>query len=227
MSEAELRHEIKFTAQPEDEGLVLAWLHTQPAAFRSAYPARYVNSLYFDAPGLEAFADSIDGESARAKLRLRWYGSLAAEGPYQLELKLRRNRVGRKRVIPIERSQLSTLPFASLVRALRHELPPEARFWLARSPQPTLITRYLRRYYASFDDRIRITLDSKLLGFDQRVHTRPNLTSPARVPRVLVLEAKFALADRAAARRALAGIPLRAARSSKYAIGLSQGLHSA
>ena len=56
--------------------------------------------------------------------------------------------------------------------------------------------------------------------FDQRLKSRPNLVRRANLPNTLVVEVKFAPADRAMGEQVLQGIPIRVSRNSKYAIAV-------
>jgi hypothetical protein len=83
-----------------------------------------------------------------------------------------------------------------------------------------LLNRYRRRYFASADGRLRMTLDWELAYWDQRFRGAPNFDSRVHAPAMLVVELKCAAEDRRLFGRALAGIPIRVARNSKYVNGL-------
>ena len=107
---------------------------------------------------------------------------------------------------------------------MRAQLPDSFRLHLDAAPQPTLVNRYLRRYYASADGAVRVTVDSEPSAFDQRRYARPNLRLKSNVPEVLVLEVKFSADDLKVGRRAVERLPFRPSRNSKYAIGVSSNL---
>jgi len=83
-----------------------------------------------------------------------------------------------------------------------------------------LINRYCRRYFASGDGRVRVTLDWNQRVFDQQRRSTPNFERVSNAADSLVVEFKFAPEDHARARRAIQGIPLRLSRNSKYAVGV-------
>ncbi|NLE73430.1 MAG: VTC domain-containing protein [Actinobacteria bacterium] len=67
------RVEQKFFIRPEHMALVLALL-SRTCRRDGQYPADQVNSLYFDTFDLEEYRKSDSGDSAKDKIRIRWYG---------------------------------------------------------------------------------------------------------------------------------------------------------
>lgn len=215
------RHEVKFVAPESRAGELERWIRLHPAGFRSVHPERSVQSVYFDTPDLADYALGASGASERVKLRLRWYGDEPRAASSALELKLRRNRLGWKRLHAVGPVDLTAGRWAELRRGLRERLPAVARAWLDARPQPVLLGRYRRRYLASRDGRVRLTLDRRQAVLDQRLSARPRLAGTIPLPALLVLEFKFAAGERAAGEAAMAGIPIRASRHSKYALGVA------
>ncbi len=219
------RYEIKLPLPIELSPWLKGWLHTSRAHWRQAYPPRWVNSLYFDDEQNSAMTANLEGQGKRRKVRLRWYGATLAqiEGA-ALEVKAREGRVGTKRVhrLPHLCCDLTRLAWPDLLRELTRS--PEAREPLLRYPRPTLIVRYLRHYYVSATTRIRLTLDERVMVFDQRTSRRPNVRRafPPR-PRVIV-ELKADPADADALRAFLDELPARPTRHSKYVLGRLQVL---
>ena len=74
----------------------------------------HVNSVYFDTPGLRAWAEKANGDNLKRKVRARWYGrpgDLSATTPVFLELK---HRIGSAR----DKTRVETaVPADLLVRA--------------------------------------------------------------------------------------------------------------
>ena len=68
------RYELKQTYSELFLPELRSWVQMHPAGFRTAYPPRWVNSIYFDTPDLDSFNDHIAGVPVRRKLRYRWYG---------------------------------------------------------------------------------------------------------------------------------------------------------
>jgi hypothetical protein len=215
------RHEIKFATYAANLPAVQRWLRLREEGFVTPYPPRHVNNLYFDTWNYRAYADNLAGVSQRAKVRLRWYGESPLPEAAALEIKRKRNHFGWKLRYPVATADWDAdLPWAELQRRIRAQLPPDGRLWFDHSPQPVLLNRYRREYFVTADGRIRATIDTGQQAFDQRYALRPNLRSPAIMQDTLVLELKFARADRQLAVALLASVPLRVGRHSKFMNGM-------
>lgn len=86
-----LVNERKFVGDSRDLPFVLALLDAQlqPDPF---HRTGHVNSVYFDTPGLRAWAEKANGDNLKRKVRARWYGrpgDLGATTPVFLECKHR------------------------------------------------------------------------------------------------------------------------------------------
>jgi hypothetical protein len=211
------RHEIKFAAYSTEYPALRHWLQMHPAGFVTAFPDRYISNIYFDSWDYRAYAENLAGISQRAKVRYRWYGMTARIGTGSLEVKQKRNHFGFKQRFAV--TQPPYLPYATWteIRAsLREQLPANGRLWLDANPLPVMLNRYVREYFQTADGRIRATIDRQQQVFDQRVSSVPNFERPAITQDTLVVEFKFARADRQLAVALLANMPLRVGRHSKY-----------
>jgi SPX domain protein involved in polyphosphate accumulation len=215
------RLETKFIASQLSADRIETWLNLHAANFSNAYPARWVNSVYFDTYDYFAYRENIYGASHRSKLRYRWYGADKTPQAGHLELKVKRNVYGRK-----HREKIDTLnlPQDFTWNDFRAELHDRAgavgRLSLDQNPQPAIQNRYRRRYFTSFDQRLRVTVDTDLEFFDQRYHRQPNLTRRANFPAAMVVEFKYDRSDRDTVAQYLQTFPVRISRSSKYVEGL-------
>ncbi len=225
LTEETARYELKFVGGASDEAALEHWLRTHPVAFRSAYPPRRVNNVYFDSPSLTAYQENLAGVSRRMKYRLRWYGSSGPPDSGRLEIKIRRNRLGWKESAPIrDLPDFATARWAEIVRVIRRQLPPDLIPGFDFYSEPVLITGYRRRYFVSVDGRVRVTFDTSHRVLDQRGRPRANLRLEARAPSPLVVEVKFGYRDLEAGREAIRALPLRVTRNSKYTIGIESTL---
>lgn len=213
----EIRHEVKFAAYAIEYKTLRHWLRMHPAGFHTTYPARQVNNVYFDTWDYRAYAENLAGVSERSKLRYRWYGDSEGPAPGTLEVKLKKNHFGRKLRFPIAETIWRPGYDWARVRRLLHEaLPTDGQLWLAQNPLPVMLNRYVREYYCTADGKIRATIDTQQRVYDQRKWPLPNLTKPAIMQDSLVVEFKFARADRQLAVGLLEHIPVRIGRHSKY-----------
>lgn len=209
---------MKFAAPAVRYHDLESWIRLHPGGFSRAYPPRRVNNVYFDTPDLAAYAENLSGTSRRTKLRLRWYGETPRPEKAVVELKHRRNQLGWKSLFPVGPLDLATQSWTQVKRSIRAQLGEAERLWFDAHPEPVLINRYDRQYFERSERDVRITLDWNQAVFDQRLRPRPNLHRRANLPDSLVVEVKFAAADRAVGAEILQGIPIRASRNSKYAI---------
>jgi hypothetical protein len=149
--------------------------------FRQAYPARQVNSLYFDTPQRQMYHDSINGLSPRHKIRLRWYGPSQQKSPrLQLEIKHKYGEVGDKTTYLLP-AKVSLTNHAQLITHLKKLLSQKLQTQYPNLA-PSLTTIYQRQYY-SFNE-IRLTCDTNLQPLPH--HLSPQAT---------VLELKFSPTD--------------------------------
>jgi hypothetical protein len=214
------RYEVKFVADATRYHELEQWILLNPAGFRTSYPPRQVNNVYFDTHDLHAYAENLSGVSARAKVRLRWYGETNRPESTTLEVKRRRNHLGWKTHYPGGPMDFSAHRWSKLWRTLRRRLSPEGRLWLDSHPQPVLINYYHRQYFESPEGRLRATLDWRQTVLDQRLEPRPNLRHRANLPDTLVMEIKFHRADHALGSEVAQETPIRVSRNSKYMIGV-------
>ncbi len=220
----DLRYEIKFVVPITESYRLTAWVREHTAAFGIAYPPRRVNNVYYDSYGLATYEENLSGVSERTKIRLRWYGADSERLSGKLELKMKRNRLGWKNSFPIEDLMFYGRSWQRIARDLREQLPAEGRCWLDDHPEPVLINRYLRQYYVSRNGRIRITLDTELSAYDQRLARSPNRTARTNLPDVMVLEAKADSSHFGELGDVVSSMPSRVGRFSKYVSGLQTAL---
>ena len=220
----DLRYEIKFVVPITESYRLSAWVRQHPAAFGIAYPPRHVNNVYYDSYGLETYQENLSGVSERTKIRLRWYGVDTERLNGKLELKQKRNRLGWKSAFPIEGLRFFGRNWHQITRDLRSQIPAEGRCWLDDHPEPVLINRYLRHYYVSRNRNIRITLDTKLAAYDQRLARSPNRIARANLPDVMVLEAKADSSHFRELGEVVSTIPSRVGRFSKYVSSMQTAL---
>jgi len=222
----QVRYEVKFVGSATDLHRVQRWVAASKCGLYPAFPDRIVHSVYFDTADLAAYQDNIAGISRRAKVRFRWYGAHTAPSSGTLEIKCRSDSIGWKWCWPITQPlDLERMSWQGFVDALKRPLPDVFRLTLEANSCVALVNRYVRSYFESRDRRLRVTVDRDLAFFPQLGRARPALTYRARHPEAVVLELKCAVGDRTLAGQALADVPLRASRHSKYAVGVESLLN--
>lgn len=219
---SEVRYELKLPADASLLPQVRSWIRLHPEGFRTAFPARLVNNLYLDSPGLANLAENLAGQAERRKLRLRWYGMTPVPPIVQatMELKIKHGSVGDKRRLPLQRPLDLGRPYRETLRLLLQEIPDAWRPWLQMAGQPALINRYRREYYVSPDGVVRCTLDYEQRYYDQRHGGRPNLRRFIAASDRIVVEVKAPVALGERLERAMDSFPIGRSRHSKYVDGL-------
>lgn len=204
---SEFRYERKYRIEGLTVALVNQLVAQHPAGFRTLYPDRQVNNIYFDTPDFHAFKANVEGVPSRRKWRLRWYGKdLQFLDKSVFEIKIKEGELGRKMSFPQVSSQWTNLP--QLFKNLpQKDLPL----------QPTLCNIYQRSYLSTADQKFRITIDSKLRFAAYRPQKPQFHPSPEAA---IILELKYEADDSAAAKRILDYIPFRNTKNSKYVSGI-------
>jgi len=214
---ADLRYETKFTVGRRQVPAFQAWLYSLPR-FRTIFPKRSVNSLYFDTFAFDSVRDNISGLPRRRKFRLRWYhNEIATEGNgIRFEIKHRQNRAGSKELYPagISVEELLKLDLKSLGRKLGKAIPYEAKVPSEIFQNPIVHVQYNRCYY-EIEPGIRVTFDSDVRFFDLRSSSRLYQRRPISYP-LNIVEIKYELSDREIVSRLLKSSNMSPVRHSKY-----------
>ena len=219
------RYEIKFGLAPTALPELHAWVRSHRAGFRSAHPDRQVNSLYFDSAEWQALGDNLAGVPDRAKFRARWYGADLSCIDGRLELKCKRNQLGRKLTHPLDPPlHLDDRPWHAIVHDLRQRDLGVFSRAIDSAPCPTLLVTYRRTYLVSADGAVRLTVDTDLTTFDQSREGMPNLTRKNIAPAPSVVEIKGASAMGETVAEIAREVPLRRVAYSKYCAGVLGGL---
>ena len=217
----EARYEIKFTAYEMHYHSVLLWIKSHSVGFIAPYPDRWVNSIYFDTHNYNSFIENLSGSSSRIKVRYRWYGKDNSPSKGTLEVKCKRNYFGWKLNYKANNEIYNTGDkWLDVKNNITNQLTHEGQSWLKLHPFPVFTNQYLRKYFVSRDNRVRITIDTCQNVWDQRKKNVPNLVNKTNLPKTLVVEVKFDRKDQQYASDILQGIPLRVSRNSKYIIGV-------
>ena len=214
------RYELKFTAEPMEYFRILNWVRQHSSCFKTEYPDRQVNNIYFDTYNYNSYSENIYGSSSKSKVRFRWYDSSNAPKIGSLEVKCKRNQLCWKLIYKVQKDlSKNGEDWRRLCLKIRRELPQEAKKWMEMYPLPVMINRYKRKYFISHDKKIRVTLDNDLVIYDQTRKRIPNYYSKSNLPKVVVLEIKFSREQRAHVANLLSDIPYRSSRFSKYVSG--------
>ncbi len=217
------RYEIKFATTESElsKATVASWVRTHPAGFRTTYPPRQVNNIYFDTRELPDLDDHLAGVPDRAKLRLRWYGTEHESVTGRIEHKQKRNWLGRKVAVdvkcPLDLTQMAWREILDSLAGL--DLGPLAITFRTRY-RPVVINTYWREYFASADSQVRLTMDTRLNFYSQVRNSKPNLRWRTSSEDLTVIEVKSDADQQERLRDVIARFPLRATAHSKYVRGV-------
>lgn len=214
-----MRRELKyiFTSRSHDPA---RWVLGNIPSLQTEHRPRQVSSLYFDSLNYACYQESNSGASERTKLRLRWYGEYGDDTTGTLEFKRRLNHQGWKKQIGLGALRFADSRYSELRHAIAERLGHEDRALFFMFNHPTLIVTYHRHYFVTRDRRIRVTVDTSLRFFDQRLRLKPNLIFDSVKAGFEVLECKFAADLNPSEARILEPLGLRWTRFSKYCYGL-------
>ncbi|MGB1242472.1 MAG: polyphosphate polymerase domain-containing protein [Chitinophagales bacterium] len=206
-----LRYEKKYKIEHLSKAYVLQALRMHPAAFRKLYPDRTINNIYFDTPNLTTYHQNVAGIADRKKFRVRWYGEeiTQIEAP-QFEIKFKQAELGGKHIQKVDSFQLDDLE--KLTKEINKNSQTDALL------QPVLINSYRRAYYATSNQKFRITIDTDLRycpllkskNFNQTYYSESGV----------VLELKYALEDDQLVDFINQFLPFRQTKKSKYVTGM-------
>ena len=138
-----------------------------------------------------------------------------------MELKLKKGALGAKEIRKIDSEiDFRSLSWKEIIKKLgggTDELQ-----LLLMNTQPVLINHYLREYFASSDQVIRITLDRKLTLFQQRMGFSPNIKFANPAEDLIIIEIKAAKNQEKRISDVIAGFPFYATQFSKYLRGVQE-----
>lgn len=215
------RYERKFLVPAGNAASLPLRIRLNPGRFSPLFQPRTVNNIYLDTPALRFYFLNVDGAADRTKVRIRWYGELfgRVEWPV-LEFKFKHGLVGSKESYPLPPFKFEPGFSGLLLRQVlaAADLPNVARQRLS-GLEPALVNHYQRAYFASPDERYRITVDSNLAF--RRVRPARN-SFLCRSPKYdgRVLELKYDHAHWQGADEIVNALPFRLTRMSKYVFGL-------
>ncbi len=215
------RHERKFLVSELTKQEIESLIKLHPSLFREIYYPRYINNIYCDSLELRNYFDNIHGAADRVKVRIRWYGALSGliEKPV-LELKIKKGLLGTKDSHLLSSFVLDECFTSETLNSLLDNsgLTELLRLKLA-TLKPTLINRYLRRYYLSANGLYRITLDTEMKFY--AVNTFKDSCIPRYTDHInSVVELKYDRENDLFAHKISNFFPFRMTKNSKYINGI-------
>jgi len=207
-----MRYERKFRIEDQSLAFVEQMIRQNPWGFRTLYPDRQINNIYFDTPDMTCYKENVMGVAERKKYRVRWYGDLKGTDGLnnQLEIKIKDNALGEKERYDFPAFLLSD--WNNLGKIVTNLLPHQSCL------QPTLLNSYQRSYYGLPNEKFRITIDRKLGYcplFQENQQPRIRFWDEA-----IIVEIKYDEKLEKDANQVLQYIPFRITKNSKYVTGI-------
>ncbi len=215
------RYERKFALNGISIHEILDLVKFHPAIFTELYPPRFVNNIYFDSLNRDSYYDTLDGVAQRVKVRIRWYGGLFGfiAKPI-LELKIRKGLLGTKQSRPLAPFSLdNTFNQETLQQVLADSQLDEFLHLHVALLNPSLINRYYRYYFQSFDGAFRITIDTGMEFYPADTPPHPDMYRFTDYHNT-VLELKYDPDNSRDASHILNAFPFRMTKNSKYTNGM-------
>jgi hypothetical protein len=217
------RYEKKYVISSLNENNFFFHLNKHPFLFHSAHEDRCVNNIYFDTPTMMNYWDNVSGAANRIKVRIRWYGNTfgVIERPI-LEIKIKKNSLGTKIFFQLDKLILDTqFNIESIHRQFNKlEIPDEIKKYLL-SLRMVLMNNYSRKYFASNDEKYRLTYDSELQFFSisHYLNSYEKIFKPSS-RRVFEIKYDEKMNDNAS--EISNYFPFRMSKSSKYVFGVDK-----
>lgn len=206
------RFEKKFIASINDLMFIENYLFSKGAS--ELYQPRWINNIYCDYFDMRSLHENIDGLSDRIKTRMRWYGNANGAIDITAEQKIKSDDVNRKNSLSLgsfifnKKDEVDELFLGIKEKIIEND--QEGLFWNIEQQHPTLINRYHRSYYMSFDQTVRITIDTHLQYYNCQFQTsseQEHIIIELKSPSENVIEGDF--------------LPLQLSKSSKYVEGMT------
>ncbi len=215
------RYERKFLVEQLDGRQVQALIKRHPGMFIIPYPPRYVNNLYLDTKWMDDYFDNVDGVATRRKVRVRWYGEFFQDiDEPVLEIKIKQGVVGYKRHFPLAPFRLDKqFDKDCWLEVVGQSKLPVTVSHLLRDLDIVLANRYHRFYFATRDQRFRLTLDNEMCYFRVK---RSGVGHRKIDSRLIVVELKYGRTLDMEAQRMAAFFPFPMTKNSKYVTGIQR-----
>ncbi len=215
------RYERKFVIENLDYKIIESIIHTHPAFFKEIFHKRQINNIYIDTFNYKNYYENIDGASNRIKMRIRWYNETFGfiEKPV-LELKIKNGLLGRKESYTLKSFSINNdLNVNTLHKIFNESDIPERIKVLLKNYYPSLLNVYKRKYFMSYDEKFRITIDNDMKFYKIR-NNNNTFISYSEDYNNIVLEIKYDFENEKYIKFITEFLPFRLSKNSKYVNGV-------
>ena len=177
--------------------------------FRTQYPSRKVNSVYFDTNNYVSIRQNLDGVSIKKKIRIRWYGNKNIISNPVVEIKSKKGFETKKESVKIK--ELDNTKINNL-KIIQKEL--NSKLKLKKIINPVLTTHYDREYFVSSNGKVRATVDYNLKSIF--LNNLSQIDIVKNFKNICILELKYSTGLDKYVRKNLKDITLRLSKNSKF-----------
>ena len=180
--------------------------------FRTQYPLRKVNSIYFDTNKYTSIRQNLDGVSNKKKIRIRWYGDKNIIKNGMIEIKSKKGFETKKESMSIRELHDLNLFKLKNLKILKDILNTKLKN--KKIIYPILTTHYEREYFISLNGRIRATIDYNLKSVF--LNNLSQIDIIKNFKNICILELKYSTSLDKYVRKNLKDISLRLSKNSKF-----------
>ena len=214
------RYERKFVITDLSYAGIEQVIRNHQAAFSPIFHKRFINNIYLDSNDQDFFYDNVSGKGSRKKARIRWYNDLFGniEKPI-LEFKVREGYLGNKLSFPLKPFKLdNSFSLQQLKEVYAKSDLPQWAYEVLQHLTPSLLNRYSRKYFLSFDGKFRLTIDDNL-GY-HAIEPTNNSFLKSYQSNEFIVEVKYDFENDKEAPFITNNLPFRLTKSSKYVNGM-------
>ena len=216
-SENSLRYEKKFVVLDYSEYEVELFIKSNSYIFREIFEPRCVNNIYFDNLNFNAYNENTAGEMRREKTRIRWYSKdITKISSPQLEFKIKRGLLGSKEIYKMKDFDLDL----DIDEVIKNNDFDKRVFLKLTNQKPVLINSYKRKYFGSFDNKFRITVDTNLNYYflsQKKLSLNKKISEKSKI----IVELKYEKELENHAKEISSQFPFRLTKNSKYLTGVN------
>ena len=180
--------------------------------FRTQYPLRKVNSIYFDTQDYVSIRQNLDGVSNKKKIRIRWYGNKNIINKPIIEIKSKKGFETKKESISIK--ELNNLNLLNLDNLKTIQEILNFKLKQKKVIYPVLTTHYEREYFISLNGKIRATVDYNLKSIF--LNNLSQIDIVKNFKNICILEFKYPTSLDKYVRKNLRDVSLRLSKNSKF-----------
>ena len=219
-----LRYERKFIYENTNLDDLIGEVLINSYCFKEVFYRRTINNIYYDDGGFSYFHQNVSGDGKREKCRIRWYGDefTEIENP-TFEVKKKFGEVGDKISYKLKgyKSTLSSIDIKEFEHLVFENESKVNKSVISKFQQltPALYNTYERRYFLSFCNRFRITLDYNM-NFYNPNHKNYKGSHKSISQDEIILELKYDMAHDNESRKLTQQLRSRLSKNSKYVRGV-------